>query len=184
MPPATRSAAKSCAHATDSPQRPRLVASSASCPTSSYQTSSTTSSLTWKTPYRKAIRRPSPNRSLPSTPVSYVTVTIMWRNSIAQSRRGGACPPLSGSRGRSETPSPTLSNHRGFSQQARRPRSHHRSKTRITLQQQHSQIVPENGAESDCSHVFPDYSQLVPDRTEIDLYTKRQSLIARSVMRR
>lgn len=29
-----------------------------------------------------------------------------------------------------------------------------------------SQIVPENRAESDSSHVFPEYSQLVPDRTQ------------------
>lgn len=29
----------------------------------------------------------------------------------------------------------------------------------------HSQMVVENRAKSDSSHVFPDYSQLVPDRT-------------------
>lgn len=65
------------------------------------------------------------------------------------------------------TISPVVSDHRGFSRRPRHPSGRGEPETSNTLQQRHSQIVPENGAESDSSHVFPDYCQLVPDRTPV-----------------
>ncbi|MGV0735745.1 hypothetical protein ABQF35_03695 [Mycobacterium syngnathidarum] len=118
-----------------------------------------------KTQHRKAI-------SLAKSPSGTSNHTTQLRHGDDYVRHrgprtccGDTYPVLSDSPGRSETLSPTLSDHRGFSRSSRRPSDRRDLETPNTLQQQNSQMVPENRAESDHSHVFPDYSQLVPDRT-------------------
>lgn len=62
---------------------------------------------------------------------------------------------------------PALSGSRGIGATQTGPHRRLVGKTSSSQGQFDSQMVPENRAESDSSHVFPEYSQLVPDRTRL-----------------
>lgn len=62
-------------------------------------------------------------------------------------------------------PNPALSGSRGTGATQNRIARSSVGKASSDQAQLDSQMVPENRAESDSSHVFPDYSQQVPDRT-------------------